>query len=50
MNVDEDGLATVEAYEDTSGQRLETNVQLGVLQEQQLQELEKALDQVDLMH
>ena len=50
VNVDEDGLATVEAFEDTSGQRLETNVQLGVLQEQQLQELEKALDKVDLMH
>ncbi len=50
VNVDEDGLATVEAFEDKSGQRLETNVQLGVLQEQQLQELEKALDKVDLMH
>ncbi len=50
VTVDEDGLATVEAYENKSGQRLETNVQLGVLQEQQLQELEQALDQVDLVH
>ena len=50
VSVDEDGLAKVEAYEDKSGQRLETNVQLGVLQEHQLQELEKALDKVDLLH
>jgi molecular chaperone DnaK len=50
VSVDEDGLATVEAFEDVSGQRLETNVQLGVLQEQQLQELEKALSKVDLLH
>lgn len=50
VTVNDDGLAKVEAYEDTSGQRLETNVQLGVLQEEQLQELERALDQVDLLH
>lgn len=50
VTVDEDGLATVEAYEDVSGQRLETNVQLGVLQEQQLQELERTLDEVELLH
>ena len=50
VSVDEDGLAKVEAYEDKSGQRLETSVQLGVLQEHQLQELEKALDKVDLLH
>ena len=40
----------IEAFEDKSGQRLETNVQLGVLQEQQLQELEKALGEVELLH
>ncbi len=50
VNVDEDGLATIEAYEDKSGQRLETNVQLGVLQEEQMRELEKALGEVELLH
>jgi len=50
VSVNEDGLATVEAYEGRSGQRLETNVQLGVLQEEQLRELERALDEVELLH
>lgn len=48
--VDENGLATVEAYESRSGQRLETSVQLGVLQEEQMQELERVLDKVELLH
>lgn len=50
VNVDEDGLAHVEAFEDTSGQRLQTRVQLGVLQQDQLAELEQAVAQVELLH
>lgn len=50
VSVDEDGLASVEAYEDTSGQRLETRVQLGVLQQDQLAELEQAVAEVELLH
>ena len=50
LNVGEDGLATVEAYEHESGQKLTTNVQLGVLQARQLRELEQAVGKIDLLH
>jgi molecular chaperone DnaK len=50
VDVGEDGLATVEAYEAKSGQRLTTNVQLGVLQAPQLRELERAVGEIDLLH
>ncbi len=50
LNVGEDGLATVQAYEDRSGQRLTTNVQLGVLQARQLRELGQAVGKIDLLH